>query len=183
LRSPGKYRGALPDFLTDRFDAILGDPEITSLDRAIALIDLRIEATLQGLDIGDSALLWQRIRAAADTLGKWVLQDAVPASDDRMILDAPQRDSLLELLRLINHGVNERAAWDEVVNLVERRRRLASAETRRRHLDREVYSRAQVLAWQEAINAAVQEHVIDPATLEAIERSANRRLADATTPG
>jgi hypothetical protein len=149
------------------------------MTRLIGLMDLRIDEVLSGLEIGDSAELWERLRAAADR----VCDADAEVERER---GAPQKgtpewrrkETLKQLMLLIDQGLDERAAWAEFERLAERRRRLSSAETLRRHRDHEVFQRSQVIAWQEIINDVIQQHIPDADTVTAIARQVEQRLRE-----
>jgi len=157
------FRGSLPVHIATRYERAALNLDPTSLTRLIALLDVRIQNALTGLDIGDSTLLWERLRAAADTL---VAIEHEPADSETR--EARRRTAIHNLVTLIDHGLDERVAWDEVVTLIDRRRRLCSTEMRRRQLNRALLATAEYERWQHHIGEVLVKHIPDADTLAAI---------------
>lgn len=108
----------LPNRLIEKYEAFITDPEYISMRNEMALIDTRIADRLEMLDSSDAEKAWTQVRFVAGLLTK----------NDLTTDDVKKcRDKLSEALNI--HGETE--VWEEVLELIERRRRLADTERRR----------------------------------------------------
>jgi len=151
----GRYSKYIPTRLTERYELAVTDPELLNLSEEIALVDSRLADVLARVDSGESTQIWDD------------LQD-----ERRTFLVAQRRqdqqgmaDALAEILNLIARGHADWAAWMDVVNLVERRRRLVESEQKRRiamSLLVKVEDTVEVMRQiADAVQGAVLEHVTD----------------------
>lgn len=116
----GKY-ATLPDKLLKRYEAAQEDPTLMSLRTDIALIDARLSEIVETLDTGGCRVDIEAAQAAFSDVIKQVhaggkLSDAV--------------DSLAILELTLDRIATERATWDEILRLLDNRRKLVDSERR-----------------------------------------------------
>ena len=171
----GRYSKYLPARLLDRYELAVTDPELLNLSEEIALLDSRISDVLKGVDSGESGKLWREMgKLRAQFLAAQRAQD-----------QAGMQDALIGLLEAVGRGHADFEAWSEVVDLLERRRRLVESEQKRRmamHLLVKVEDAVGSMeAIADAVRSAVLEHVDDGAVrrriLGAVQSALDRYLA------
>lgn len=145
----------LPNRLLDKFEEFLTDPEYVSMREEVALVDTRIAERLEMLSSSDTEAAWVKVRQVAIILDG----DNISAED---IVKC--RASLARAFE----AVADNEVWTEVLELIERRRRLADTERRR------IVDAQQMLTIQEAnvlvatLMNIVMKHVKDPEIRRAI---------------
>ncbi len=111
----------LPERLIPRYKELEGDEDLLSIREEVVLVDVRLRDVLGRVDSGESGALWQEIKECwADyQKAKWDGQPhKVFAQEEK-------------LKGLIERGLADRAAWDEVRSLADQKARLARAEQQR----------------------------------------------------
>jgi len=171
----GRYSKYVPTRLLARYEAATTDPELLNLSAEIALLDSRISDVLSRVDAGESGVLWRE-------MGR--LRRAFLAAQRVQDQDGMQ-DALLGLLGAVGRGHADFEAWADVVDLLERRRRLVESEQKRRvamHMlikVEEAVGSMKVIA--DAVRDAVVEHVDDRSVrrevLDAVQSALDRYLA------
>jgi len=154
----GRYSKYVPTRLMERYVESVHDPELLNLSAEIALVDARVADVLGRVDSGESGRRWRELGALrAQFLAAQRRQD-----------DETMREVLVDILNAIGQGQRDFEAWAEVVDLLERRRRLVESEQKRRiamqlvvKVEEAVGAMHQVA---DAVRGAVLEHVDDGAT-------------------
>jgi hypothetical protein len=154
----GRYSTFLPSRLAAHYEAAAHDPELLELRCDIALTDARIIDLLQRVDSGESGQLWRHAQA---TMRRFTREQA------QGNLDAMPR-ALAQVQRLITDGAADYAAWQEVDEHLEQRRRLVDSETRRLAASHDILTSEQAMTLLSQVVAAIQRHVPDKAVLSAI---------------
>ncbi len=154
----GRYSRVLPRGLAERYERALADPDLLGLRAEVALIDARLDEVLERLDPDQSEALRLALQAVYDQL-----QAAATAADGEALGAAVARLGELAL-----RGQADAAAWDQVLNLIERRRTLVQAEWKRLVLLRQVMTVDQAEAMVVYLTDSIRRHVTDPAALAAI---------------
>jgi predicted RNA-binding Zn-ribbon protein involved in translation (DUF1610 family) len=147
----GRYSKYLPDRLAERYEEALKDPELLALRDDIALTDARLADLLEGLSEGAGSGLWQRVKGTYDDM----LQ-AQLAGDARRTIAAFE-----ELGKLITRGVGEGAVWAEVLDVLERRRRLKESERRRLVDAEQIITVERMMALMALVVDVIRQHVAD----------------------
>ena len=154
----GRHSKHLPERMAEKYQESINDPELLALDAEISLVDARLEDLLSRVDTGESGALWKTAQSAF-----FDFRNANASADqDKMTV------ALTELNRILNLGVNDYKAWDEIGNMLEQRRKLSESE-RKRRMDMEVVitvERQMVLIG--AVVALIKENVTDRKSLQAI---------------
>ena len=101
------YSKYLPTRLADAYQQALNDPDLVSLSSDIALMDVRLGEVLAKLDTGEAGAIWKRLAVAC-------------------------REGDTELMAiLIERGANEYRQWEDILPLIEQRRKLVESESKR----------------------------------------------------
>lgn len=153
----GRHSKYMPARLIERYQASLSDPELLNLRDDIALIDARLTALLERVDIGESATLWEQVSDA------WDAYQRVRGNGTKTEVEA------LGLVDwLIRRGTNEYRAWAEVQTAIEQRRKLTDSEQKRLVAMQQMVTAEQALGFVAALQDSVRRHVSDRAILQAI---------------
>lgn len=154
----GRHSKHLPERMAEKYQESINDPELLALDAEISLVDARLEDLLSRVDTGESGALWKTAQSVF-----FDFRNANASRDqDKMTV------ALTELNRILNLGVDDYKAWDEIGNMLEQRRKLSESE-RKRRMDMEVVitvERQMVLLG--AVVALIKENVTDRKSLQAI---------------
>ena len=154
----GRYIKALPDKLAARYLESVNDTELLNMRSDIALIDARIEDLLGSTRQVAYVDLIQNLKKCMSALGV-----AIEKGDATGISSA-----IGFLEQTINDGETDLATWDQIVGLLEMRRRLAESERKR------LVDMNQMVNTEDAMNlvarllAAVKETVTDRTQLTRI---------------
>jgi hypothetical protein len=168
----GRYSKVLPARLLPTYEAAQNDPDLLALSAEIHVIDSRIADVLGRVDTGESGETWRAAnKAYQDML-------AARASNEPLeLIGAEER-----LKDLLAKGLHDSAAWDEVLGLVERRRKLVESE-RKRLLEAQQYVTVErALLYTQALLESVKSNVSDPAILNRIQTDFSRLVGATSYP-
>lgn len=153
----GRYSKDLPSRMSARFADAVTDGELIQLERDVALVDTRVGELLSELSQDSAGVLFQRIQKAWDRFKN--------GSPDE------QAKSTLELTNLIEQGANDWLKWQEIYDLIERRRRLVESEFKRQAQLNQVLTVSEGVTLITAFVDIVKQHVSDAATLKGISKA------------
>lgn len=151
----GRYSKFLPTRLAARFAESENDPDLLVLRKEIALVDTRISDVLSRVDIGEAGTIWLDTKKAFDDLTESLQQKNARKT----------QDAIVTLSDLIKRGNTDYAAWNEVIGLVEQRRKLVESEQKRIVAGQHMLRMEEVQRLMGALTAAVREYVNDPVIL------------------
>jgi hypothetical protein len=154
----GRYSRFLPSRLCAQYQAMVHDSKLLELRDEIAMTDARITDVLQRVDTGESGMLWCQGQAAMRRFAREQAKGNV---------DGMQR-ALVQVQRLLTQGADDEAAWRQVGELIEQRRRLCESEHRRLIQAHDMISAEQAMVLLAQVVEAIQRHVQDKAILAAI---------------
>lgn len=158
----GRHSKYLPSRLLERYEASASDPEILDLTAEIALVDARSSDVLSRVDAGESGRLWRALGAVRREFL------AARGREDQQGM----ADALAEILNLIGRGGADFEAWAEIVDLLERRRRLVDSEQKRRIAMHESVQVGEAVAVMvriaDAVKDAALEHITDARERQAV---------------
>lgn len=154
----GRYSKYLPKGLATLYQEAQQDPDLLSIAGEIHLVDARLRELIARLETGECGATWKALREAAKAY-----RAATRAKDTEALGEA-----ISEILRLIERGFGDWAAWREVGDQIDRRARLSAQEHRRlAELDQMIPAeRAMVLV--SALAEVVRRNVSDRDTLSRI---------------
>lgn len=152
----GRHSKSLPTRYLARYAQALteGDQLLEQLHE-IALLDSRLDELLHAVDSGEAGDLWKRLQGVCDDLIKAKRKKDV----SRVGL------CLTEILELVGRGAQDWARWQEITDVVERRRRLVESETKRRKDAKETVLLQEVLVFigllKEILRTVLDQHIPD----------------------
>ena len=154
----GRYSKYIPERLSERYHESINDPEILALKMDISLVDARLEDLLSRVDTGESGALWKTAQSVfLDFRSANASGDA-----DKMAV------ALTGLNRILNLGVDDYKAWDEIGGMLEQRRKLVESE-RKRLIDMEmVITVERQMILLAGVVSIIKDNVTDRKTLSAI---------------
>lgn len=175
LRSVGRRR------LT-AIEKALADPELVSLRCEIAKIDLRIAELDERAQDGETRDSWVRLAAMAKHLLEQIAN--TPFADDKS--EANLRNSALEIQMLADAPLDEFKHWDEIKDLIERRRRLAATEQKWEKLQKVLIPASRLTLFfdnlHEAIYAIINDEKVRLALLNEVRVRLNGDARKNLTP-
>ena len=154
----GRYSKDLPTRLAARYEEARTDPDLLNLNAEIQLTYALLGEALKGMDHGESGRLWRELKATWDEF-----QEANRAQDKEA-----SRLALVSMGDLIKRGVADAAARSEVLNIIERRRKLVESEGKRRTAMQQMITAERLMVLVAAVVDVVMRHVDDSATRAAI---------------
>jgi hypothetical protein len=159
----GRYSSYLPDRLADRYAIAQADPHLLELSDDVALLDTRISDLLSQVQSSSGADRWTAIGAAVQEL-EWAINGLDPEALIKV---------LGKLKRIVRESSAEQSAWQDVIGLLEQRRRTVDSE--RKHRQQQQYQLTVEEAWTEfsLLLHAIRDNV-DRDTLAAIQRTYDR---------
>lgn len=156
----GRYSKDLPTRLAARYQEAITDPDLLNLTSEIQLTDTLLRDALSAMDRGEAGKLWR------DLSEQWTaLQEANRTKDKGGAAHA-----LNQIGTLIKRGVADAAARDEVLGIMERRRRLVDSEGKRRVTMQQMITADRAMLLVTALVATVNRHVDDASVRAAISR-------------
>lgn len=154
----GKYAKTLPAGIRDTYEEVQQDDHLTDLREELALIVTRIVEVTEALEDRDSAELWKDIE---ETFGKF---QAARAAEDRDEVVA----RLHELEALIQEGAEQRSKWQEITDLVERKRKLVDSERQREKALQAYIPIDDFVMSMNVVDSILRRHIDDPETMREI---------------
>lgn len=154
----GRWSKFLPNRLAEKYQEAAKDPELLNLRHDIGLIDARMSDVLSRVDTGEAGSMW---RQAKDYFN--AIQAAVAESDP-----IKMRISMNQLDETLGKGLGDWAAWNEVIGLVEQRRKLVDTERKRLVDMNQMITTEKAIMMITAITNIIREKVKDKETMNAI---------------
>ena len=115
-----KYRD-LPSRIADQYIEAQQDPDLLSARNDIALCDARLADLIRRVDAGGGSAIWAVLRKTDDAM-KEALQ-----ADDKVAF----QKYLLSMSTTIKRGAADYAVWADIMDTIERRRKLSETEHKR----------------------------------------------------
>src|SRR5581483_3937130 len=165
----GRYSKYLPTKLAARYTEAAADKDLLELHAEIALIDARLSDVLERIHKGESGTLWEQIGIEFD---KFKRAQVIKDTDEA-------RAALAALDRLITEGIADYAAWKEVFELVEQRRKLVESERKRMVEMQQMISMERALILIGAIGETIRRHVADNQSRQRIAADIARLVGSA----
>lgn len=155
----GKHSKYLPKRLGEAYARAVNNPDILAMHEEAALLDTRLLDVLKRADAGEAGRLWLELRKS------WNAFKAARAAGD-----VPGMQTAIETIdRITARGAGEAAAWQEVGDLIERRRKVVETETKRRVQMQTMITAEKLDLLLSVVARTVNEEVSDP--------TARRRIA------
>jgi hypothetical protein len=154
----GRYSKFLPSRMAAVYDDVRNDPKLLELRDDIATVDARIIDLLQRVETGEAGSLWREALGVMATF----------RAEQRIQSVEGMTRAFIELERVIQQGADDYAVWDEILQLMEQRRKLCLAEQRRATRACEQMSAEQAMMLMRVLVGIVKKHVPDQAALGGI---------------
>jgi len=156
----GRHVEILDGEFRRRYQQAINDPDLISMNSEIALIDVRIAENLERLMAGDghAAGWFTDLKVAAD-----MLERAIRQGDSDAFADMAH-----SLLLVVQRGPNEGELWQEMLDLMEQRRKLAREERQHRVTMQLFATVEDQMTLVSRLAYLVKAHVKDPKALRAI---------------
>ena len=154
----GRYSKFLPTRLAAEYARAAHDPELRALRHELAVVDARINDLLRRVDTGEAGGLWRQARAAWQTFKQ-------AQAETRPLLQARAAG---ELDGLLEQAVGDYAAWHDILQLIEQRRKLVESEAKRLVAMQQMMSKEQAMLWLGTVVAILKRHIADRETLQKI---------------
>lgn len=154
----GRYGSSIPARLASRYYEARTDIELLVLREEVSLVDSRLADLLKRVDTNEAGHWWKELQR---------VYKEYRAAEGKADLPA-MRHSLYEWGSIIQLGLSDYAAWNEVYNVLEQRRKLVESE-RKRLVEMQQYVTAEkAMALISSLVGIVQDHVADPKIYAAI---------------
>lgn len=160
----GQYSKYLAGRILSRYEEALDAVQVDDQASQIAILDARLAELFDRLDHGES---WQAWEEANEALKQF--EEALRVNDQQQA-----GVWLAELKRAIRMGRNDYAAWHEISDHLEQRRKYVESERRQNEKAGLVFNLQEAGALIAAVLAALKKHVEDRATLAAITADIER---------
>lgn len=155
----GRYSKVLPTRMLERYNAAITDPELLNLSAEIAVVDSRLSDLLIRVESGDAGEIWDKLSKAKDKY-----------RDASLKADIAEMGAQLDaMIRLIERGAQDVAAWREIHGVLEQRRRLVESERKRLVEQEQVITLHEAQTLYHALATAVKNNVTDGDTLARIQ--------------
>jgi hypothetical protein len=148
----GRYSRVMPKKLTERFEALVTDPDVLNLSRDLALLDTRLEQLLTRIDENESEADWRR---AGDAYRK--LRAAMTSGDGAGITDA-----LTALGRAFSSASAVDSNWRDIRDALQERRLIVESERRRLVDLHQMVTVEELMVFASALVSIVNQEVPDP---------------------
>lgn len=155
----GRYSKYIPKRMLEDYLLNGQDKEILALQDDIALLDSRISDLLKRVDTGESGWLWSILKARMDDLKK-----AFADQDQKAV-----NEIIVDIQRIVSRGHSDYAAWRDVIDMLERRRRLVDTERKRLVEMQQSLTVEQALEYMYQLGRAVKDNISDVRLLSRIQ--------------
>lgn len=154
----GRYSKVLPARLASKYQEALADTALLELREEISLVDTRLADLIGRVESGESGEVWRQLRSAYSEFTK-----------NRSRGDAPgMAEHLGTIESLIIRGLADYAAWQDISQTLEQRRKLVESERKRLVEMQQMITTEQAMIMLAAITDTVRRHVTDRDALAAI---------------
>lgn len=167
----------------DAFERALCDPDLVSMKQELAKLDLRITELEERAQKGESRGAWSHVKNFAREIQTCLV------GDDPKTWEADKvKDLTARLEACANQGLDDFALWDEVKDLIERRRKISDTERKYEEFHKLLIPAAEIARMFDDLHAAIEAILPDRETQRAlfhevrVRLNADRRSAAAVIP-
>ena len=154
----GIHTNSLPTRSRAEYGEILDDPSLFNLDHETALLQLRMNQLLRGLDQDGHAKLRDQLKRATEKLRK-----ATESSE----YDSA-RKAISMVFELVDRGYDDRQKWEEVFELQDKKVKVLEANSRIKKHDKDTLSLQHYLIRMDQVAEIIREFVDDRDALRQI---------------
>jgi hypothetical protein len=168
----GRYSRYLPARLLEKYQRAVDDEDLTRLDQEIALIEAKTADALERMQQnGEGPQAWRELTTAYANLRRELIR---PEPDAERL-----RSAVIGMDRAVQRGGDEARAWQEILSLIEQRRKLVDTERRRLADEDKAISIERLMILVTAIIDVIRRNVASRETREAMADDI-RRLVSGT---
>ena len=158
LYKHGRHSKYLPARLAERYETAKDDPELLSLKDEIGVVDARLMELLTRVDTGESGAVWRALRRDWDAFTRAQAAQDIPG----------MHRAVAHIEDVMSRGLTDYAAWREIGELIEQRRKLVESEAKRLMALRQLLTVEEALQFAQRIVDVVTRHCPDKHILSAI---------------
>lgn len=162
----GRYSKYLPARLAGRYQEAQADADLLALRDEVSLIDSRLADLLKRVDTHEAGHWWKELRQAHNEYQSAEKKADIPA----------MRHWINEWGRIAQVGLTDYAAWNEVYNVLEQRRKLVESERKRLVEMQQVITSERAMLLIAALVDVIKQHVSDRNTLAAISADVGKLI-------
>lgn len=155
-------RRYMPERLMSRYDALINNPELTSVRELLALTGARLSELLERVASGESAAAWAALDAVFTSMEGVI--GKLPA--------IPEQEALASWLSIARTHYqtarHEQALWQELHDTVERARKLAETEQKREAVLQANLTAQQAIALFNRLFQLLHDEITDPNTRQRV---------------
>lgn len=163
----GRYSKYLPARLAARYQEAQADTELLALREEISLIDSRLSDLLKRVDTNEAGHWWKELQRVYKEYREAEGKADLPA----------MRAALYQWGDIVRLGTSDYAAWNEVYNVLEQRRKLVESERKRLVEMQQMITSERAMLLISALVGVVRDHVTDPIILKAISADVGKLIA------
>lgn len=165
----GRYSKDLPARLAARLQEASVDPDLISMRQEIALVDARTNEVLSRLDSKEAAAHWMQLKDLVEQFRLGTATQRIQAAE--------------ALSTWSTEALSDYAVWAEVLDLMERRRKLAETESKRLAAMGQFLTASQAMVLLASVVDVIRRTVTDKQQLSAISREIGRLADQREGPG
>lgn len=158
----GRYGKALPQRLGALWEESRSDPVKLELEDDISLVLVRINELISKLDAGESGSLWREALSTFEEFeqAQRLMQEGRRNKDESVIAKASTSaaEALTKHRTILKRGAADYAVWQEIVDLIEQRRKLVESQRKRQIEQLEMVATEQVLFYVYELARAIKAH-------------------------
>tara|TARA_R110000868_G_scaffold176609_4_gene414493 strand:- start:7389 stop:8081 length:693 start_codon:yes stop_codon:yes gene_type:complete len=156
----GRSSKHLPTRLISSYREMLADEQQLSLSNEIALIDTRLSEAVGGLNVESGMALWKALSMMKNAYIRYE-QSRHRTKAERV---------LMEMFEVIEEGTSEFKQWQEILGLIDHRRKTVESERKRIVETQQVLTSREAMAMMAAIHDSLRKRINDPRVLRDIAR-------------
>lgn len=155
----GRHSKYLPSQMKELYDEATSNPDILEMGEHIALLEAKINGSLQSMQEGEPVPRWENVRAVFD-----VHATAVLGGDQEAVTS-----SMADIFEMLDAGQKWDRAWDEILRSMEQLRKMADVEVKRRKEMNLMVPIERVVVLMAAVGQAVKRNVTNPLQIQAVQ--------------
>jgi hypothetical protein len=155
--------------MLDAYHERLGDERLIETAGSIALTDARLFDVLSRVDTGECGETWKSLYEAVQAFNECERKANNSPTPDKAAPYMLERNEQMDtILGLVQEGMADYAAWREVKDLIELRRKLCETEQKRLIAAQQMITNDQAMVLMASLQAIIHRNVTDRDTLSRI---------------
>jgi hypothetical protein len=174
----GRYSKALPVRLLQNYEAAIADQERLALEDENALLVARLQELIKRIDAGGSGNIMRQLQNKFSDFEKAQrLASNASNEEQRQQRLAESREALKDIKALITQGVSDYIIWDEIVSVIDVKRKVVESERKRLVEMQQMITLGDAVVLMRALSEAVQNNVDSPNERQAVYAEFERILS------